>query len=59
VEEIEKLRKFIEGLESKLLGMAAGHRLFVEQIKVLRDKQALLLEMEAMDAERQLWQPNL
>jgi hypothetical protein len=58
-EEIEKLRKFIEGLESKLVGIASGHGLFVEQIMALRDKQALLLELEAMEAEKQLWRPSL
>jgi hypothetical protein len=58
VEEIEKLRKLIEGLESKLTGIVTNGWMFSEQVKALRDKQALLLEMEAMDAERHLWQPS-
>jgi hypothetical protein len=54
VEEIEKLRKLVEGLEQGLASTLA------DQIKALRDKQALLLELEAMEAERHLaWQPSL
>lgn len=60
MEEIEKLRTFIAGLESKLFSMTNSHGQLTAEITSLRNKQALLLEMEAMEAERYLaWQPSL
>lgn len=50
----DALRRLIEQLEIRLCTVYANRRNFRAEIESLRRKEALLLELEAMDAEKYL-----